>query len=327
MAAYYKQQSFGKLTLTGSVFGWFTIPNKKTEGCGTNYSKWADAARAKAGVDGVDLTQYHHVVYAFPVSCGWAGMGEMPGARTWIAGPSFSLGVVAHELGHNFGAHHAASWGCGSQTIGASCALTEYGDPFDVMGAAWEERHMNNWHKGQLGWLATANVKTVNASGTYSLAPIEKASTGVQILRVAGTGGNYYDLEFRQPFGFDDFAVSDPVVNGVSIRLDPAFSSITQSRLLDTTPGDSNFGNAALALGKTFTDTAAGVTIKTASVSATAASVQVTLASTAKPAAPTGLTTSVLTFPLRAEVRWTASTGAWGYRVLRNGVAIAETTG
>ena len=52
-------------------------------------------------------------------------------------------------------------------------------------------------------------VTSANA-GQLSLRVVSQALSVPKIVRVARGGGNFYYLEFRQPFGsFDNFAVGD----------------------------------------------------------------------------------------------------------------------
>ena len=141
-----------------------------TAGC--DVDQWADQAQAAATADGFDPSANKHIIYAFPrqSSCGgWAGLGELPGTQSWMNG-DISTRVVAHELGHNMGLHHASSLTCtsGGTTVAYSstCTPDEYGDPFDVMGS--NARHNNAWHLRQIGFLASGNATTVTASGTYT---------------------------------------------------------------------------------------------------------------------------------------------------------------
>src|SRR5262249_28611671 len=48
---YYQQESFGKVSLTGEVHGWYTIPVNQAGQC--NWSSWGDAADTAAQNDGV----------------------------------------------------------------------------------------------------------------------------------------------------------------------------------------------------------------------------------------------------------------------------------
>ena len=187
VANYFKEQSWAKTTMTGKlrsdgdVFGWYTIP---ATNAGCAWSSWASAARTAATNAGVSLAGYEHIVYVWPqaTSCGWAGLAYMPGTSAYING-SFNLRVVGHELSHNLGGDHAASYSCTSGgvrvAISSTCSTSEYGDPFDILGAA-ASRHGSSFHRGQFGWLASSNTQTVSTSGTYTLTAAEADSAQPQ---------------------------------------------------------------------------------------------------------------------------------------------------
>ena len=285
---YLRDASYGQLSLTGDVHGWYTI-DASNAGCA--YTTWASQARSKATAAGVNLSAYQYVVYAFPqaTSCGWAGLAYLPGTSSWING-AMTLRVVSHEVSHNLGVHHASTLACTTgglrTTFGGSCSQSEYGDPFTVMGGA-QTRHHVNWHRAQLGWLP--DVQTVTTSGTYLLTPAEFSGTP-RLVRVARGDGTYLNLEFRQPWGtlFDDFSASDPVVNGVSIRIAPATSSIVQSKLVDANPSTTTFSDAALGVGKTVVDPLTGVSVTTLSVGPAGASVSIQMPGGGDTQAPSG---------------------------------------
>jgi hypothetical protein len=280
--AFYKEVSFGvrslvgSLDATGDVFGWYTI-DQTNDGC--DYSAWGTAARAKATAAGVNLGNYDYVVHYFTKTstCGFSGVGQLPGKYNWINASSSQ--TIAHELGHNFGVHHASSYRCVSNNvgvpIGGTCTANEYGDPFDVMGSGY--RHVSAYHKEKLGFLEAANVQTVTAAGTFDLAPLEQKASGLQVLRfpIPGTSDVYY-VEYRQPFGFDNFQSTSPVVNGVLIRrITIPTKGVLQTKLIDNVPGTTSFTDAALAVGKTFTDATAKVSFTLTARTATSATVQV----------------------------------------------------
>lgn len=342
--AYFQEESYGAISMTGDVYGWYTLPLTNS-GCAV--SDWANAATTAAAAAGVNLSGYQHVVYAFPFasSCGWSGLASMPGSHVWING-YFQLQTLGHELSHNLGVHHASSLAClngGSRVAySSSCSYSEYGDPFDIMGSA--ARQTSVYHKGQFGWLAPLAQQTVTTSGTYTISPTEWASGGVQALRVArGTSGQYFYLEYRRPYGsyFDTFSPSDPVVNGVTIRLAPDYSVINLSYLIDANPATSTFTDAPLRAGQTFTDSIDGITIATTTVTTAGATVQVTLpgstppppppppADTTAPTAPGTLSGSVISGPAVALAWGAASdnTGVAGYRVFRGTTQIGTASG
>lgn len=280
--AYFKEASFGirslvgKLSPAGDVFGWYTIPAGNSP---CDYSAWGAAARAAAQSAGVVLTGYDHIIHYFPhsASCGWSGVGQVPGKYTWINGSSAQ--TIAHELGHNFGAHHASSYTCTDASgmrvpISSTCTTSEYGNPFDVMGRGY--RHMTAFNKGRIGFLEPENTTTVTADGTFTVAPLEQKSTQTQALRIPINATTAYYVEFRQSSGFDTFTAWSPVVNGVLITRAPlSYSTLARPLLLDMVPASTSFSDAALPVGKTFTDVTAGIRVTLSSIAATGATLSI----------------------------------------------------
>jgi hypothetical protein len=290
VAAYHAEGSWGQLTLSGDVFGWLTIPNTNAN-CA--YSTWASSANTVAGAAGINLAAYDNVVYAFPkTSCGWAGLASMPGRNSWLNGPmAMSLRVMAHELGHNFGTHHASQYGCMESGVRvtlsvntANCTSGEYGDPFSVMGQATRYEH-TNFAKGNFNWLAPANTQNVTVSGDYLLTPAEIQAGTVSSLRIQRTTSAWFTMEFRQPYGsyFETFPSTAPLATGVTIRITAGYTSRSQSQLLDMTPSTSSFIDAPLAAGRTFVDPLTGVSVTTLSTSSAGALVRVSFAGGAVP--------------------------------------------
>ncbi len=296
--ALYREQSFNKVGFTGArrsdgdVFGWYTI-NKTNQDCQTNSYEWTNAAESAARAQGVDLRGYEHVVFAFPKSdCNASAFGEQDGRRTWLNGSLQEYGpyrpyVISHELGHNFGLAHANRYHCedakgATVAISDNCQSIEYGDIFDVMGSGLRA-HTNNLYKASNAWFEKPNVRSVTASGSYTLGPVERANGGVQLLRVPavrgpnGTPQSYYYLEYRQPVGFDD-GLGPEAYNGVIVRYGPGFGAGYGTNLIDTTPETPMHNDAPLAVGKTFADPARGVTVKVTAATAAGINVRIDLA-------------------------------------------------
>jgi len=300
------ENSYGQTSLVGDVAGWFTIP----ESVGTcNMSQIANDAQAAATAAGVNLANYSRYVYAFPYNtvCGWAGSSYVGGnpSQSWINLNTLDVHVISHELGHAFGLWHAHFLDCGSSaTVGSSCAVTEYGDPLDVMGIPQTAApQYNAFQKERLGWLNYANspsIQTILSSGTYTVSPFELGGPGPNALKILkstdpNTGAKtWYYLESRQAIGFDSF-LSDSgnytqnETTGVLFHIGTEANGNT-SDVLDMTPTTataSGWLDMALASGKTFQDPASGVTVTTTSVSSSGATVQVTVGgSSCTPANP-----------------------------------------
>jgi hypothetical protein len=287
--AFYKEESFGKWALTGTldatngdVFGWYTVPYSDIGKCIS--ATWISSAKASAAKQGFVETNYDALIYVSRAT-------GCPG-RAWTSGKvvtvvnGFNAPTVSHELGHAFGLAHASAWLCKDALgvkvpISTSCGVDEYGD-FAVMGST-TSYHMNNFHKGALGWLAASNTKDVTADGVYALYSIEKATTYAQVLRIVrktdltGNPLDYFYLEFRQTYGFDNFTLTNPKVTGISIRVAPSYSyKSSHTYLLDaTTPALTNFSDAQLLIGGTFNDPTRRVNITLLSIVGGAAQVLV----------------------------------------------------
>jgi fibronectin type 3 domain-containing protein len=274
---YYNEVSWGGVQVSGQTFGWHTI-SANSQTC--DPSTWSSQADAAVKATGVDLTQFTNRTYVFPLvtACGWAGLAQVPGTQNWINGTP-SVGVMAHELGHNFGLNHAMSESCTSDSgdrvaYSANCTTSEYGDTFDVMGSAGATYHLSDWHRAMIG--LTNDIQMVSADGTYSLSPVENQSGTPHALRIPRGDGSYFDLELRQTYGtFDNFSPTSPVVNGVLVRKVGSYSTANKPMLIDTTPETPTFSDAALPAGRSFVDPTTGISVTTQSVSSSGAQVQI----------------------------------------------------
>jgi hypothetical protein len=264
------ENSYQQTFLSGDVKGWYTINmNSPVSNC--DYNQIASRADAAAASAGVPLSNYSRKVYAFPkaTGCGWWGLGTVGGnpSRAWING-DLQLRVVAHELGHNLGLYHSHSLDCGSVSLGHVCTIGEYGDSMDVMGAS--SFHFNAFQKERLGWLDYAlspPITLAETPGTYSVYPFETLGNQPKALKIprsinpANGRRSYFYAECRRPIGFDAGVASYPSVLGGFLLHLAEENSGNSSYLLDMTPQTSSWSDPALALGQSFSDAVAGVTI------------------------------------------------------------------
>lgn len=276
--------------LPGDVTNTYEIVGS-TDRC--DYSSWATEARTAATNDGWDLSGYEHLVYVFPRLvkivdgeeqriCRWWGLANIGGSNSWLHG-TIDLGIWAHELGHNLTLYHSRTLICsGSETgsflsVASRCSYEEYGDPFDVMGQAPDARQLHARNKGHLSWFPTTNIASATSGETYTLYPIEMATTGLQVLQIP-RGREFLYVDYRRPLGtFDSYGPSDDVVTGVLVHSGPGLASNGNSYLIDTavypTTVDTNtgavepdFSDAALQPGEGFVDSVSGVYIETLSL-------------------------------------------------------------
>jgi MYXO-CTERM domain-containing protein len=194
---------------------------------------------------------------------------------------------------------------CGGQTFVdnpmGTCRHSEYGDIFDPMGGGC--RHMNAWQKSYQGWYGACNGVKVGKSGTFTLLSNGRACDGAQFLQIpapkvrmmprSGGGGqasvdmlSHYYVEFRAPDNFDGTlgwrnmpqAALTPQVH---VRVGGDLKSRTQrglhTWLLDMNPMTTSDSDAALAVDKTFTDPAGGLSLTVMAADANSATIKVDL--------------------------------------------------
>lgn len=297
VSSFFLENSYQQTWLTGDVVGWYTIPESSTS---CNITSIASDAQAAATAAGVNLSAYSHYVYAFPQNnaCGFGGSSNIGGnpSQSWINGTagngSLDFHVLDHELGHAFGLWHSHLLDCGTAaTICSGGNVIEYGDPLDTMGVPQSASpHYNAFQKERLGWLnygGSPSITTVQTAGTYTLNPYEEiAGTGPNALKILKsidpvTGAKtWYYVEARQALGFDAYLANDPSeneTNGVLVHIGTDGNG-NSGDLLDMTPLTPTYYGSldpSLAVGQSFLDTGAGMTLTTDSVAPGAVAVDV----------------------------------------------------
>lgn len=260
---FYQDNSYGRSGFRAIGSGSDVTPVFRLSRTAASYGN-ADAsgalrtdARSAARAAGYNLANYDYDLVCMGSVPGfrWAGLGFIGAPGAWIRGTS-SAGVVAHELGHNYGLLHANFWDTGGESILGAGTSIEYGDKFDTMGAANAgSYHFNARYKRLLGWLKQGEFTVATSNGTYRIYAHDQTngaalSRGLQVFANAHT--NYW-LEFRQRF------TSNPwLMSGAGLRW--AGRGSESSLLLDATPGSSREkDDGALVLGRTFSDPASEI--------------------------------------------------------------------
>ncbi len=291
IANFWTETSFGKQLMTGTVTPWLTASFAAPTTC--NYMAIATEAKRVAQLAGYNLASYQKFVYLFTKvnACGWAGLGEVPGSQTW-SNQYNTLGVIGHEIGHNWGLGHANSLPCNGVTIATNCPTNrpEYGDPWDIMGNV-SSRHANAWQKNDAGWVADTAVATHRSgTATYTLSPLELPGGALYAVQIPAAYHRTYWLEYRTATGFDA-GLPTAATNGTIIHLGGLMHQSDHSEygcwdtcFLDMVPSTSTMSDGGLTLGNAFVDQMTGVTV------------------TAVAKGAGGLTVSVASPPMNADI-------------------------
>lgn len=282
---YFNEVSFGQLTLgsvlrpDGDVFGPYTLPFNMTD---CNQAVLQQAAQQAAAGDGYLSANYAITIYTGFSPIGSCGGVTGTGPRVWYPSTSLNSITLIHELGHCFGRMHADSLRCTDAqgqpvALSDTCTIGGTGFPFTVMGNG--QGHFSMFEKSFIGgfhqltsWLQPANVLTVTQTGTYSIVPLEQASTEVMGLRVSRSLGNDIWLDYRQPFGFD----WSPYITAFPGPSTYLATSGNETRYIDNAPETFDSLDGALTVGKSLVDVKYGITITTLAASSTQATVRVT---------------------------------------------------
>ncbi len=302
MSAFMERQSYGKCTLE------FTVLPKIDMGVSyTSYdalyadsglSKWInwhepgsvmDDIRAKARQAGLltaDPAKYDSDNYDLDIGA----MGMVPGWGTSASGRAHGKGVLgvnfkilAHELCHNLGCHHALGYSRNSYAmplLNSDSYYNPYGDVYCLMGdknanAIPIPPHLdaNPYWKYKLGWLTDDWIYQPATSGIYRVtafdAPTLEAGKRYAIRLPRDPFHNYW-LNYRQSVTGTDAVWSN---NGLEVRFGGEYfkASSGHTTLFDMTPGSrgassatSRYGtmhDAPLAIGRTYSDIEAGLHI------------------------------------------------------------------
>ncbi|HXH31975.1 MAG TPA: hypothetical protein VNJ01_14290 [Bacteriovoracaceae bacterium] len=252
---FFSENSRGQLNFTGNVHPQVIEIDSSPSAC--DYPALASRIDGKLAAAGVVLADYQKLMYFVPsASCGWSGIA-FGNKRNFIYGGSCAVqGILAHELGHNLGLHHA--WVPGS----------EYGDTSDVMGRAFNGLlGFNAINKDRLDWIYPDEVNQVAATAglSYAVAPSNSPYLG-SITRTIVVNDPELPiplyLSYRQPLGYDQI-LSPIFFNQLSIHSgSDTFNQVTT--LLATIPIGGEFQHPS------------GVKIKLNSLTESEGSVQVT---------------------------------------------------
>ncbi|MCH7878574.1 MAG: thrombospondin type 3 repeat-containing protein [candidate division Zixibacteria bacterium] len=298
MNDYFRDVSSDKMRITGQVGGFYVLNLPPDSKFFEVYEPAIDSA-ASAGfnvqwgglADVTNLTgDFDRVVIISIKRPGNVG-GVALGRKVVFLNGTISLGLTAHELGHTFGAGHAAAWYCSNQSwplkADPSCGRVHgTGDLFDPTGGG--RGHYNARAKGLFGWFDSSQFLNVTTSGQFTLTPVETRD-GLKAL-ILPRDSSFYYFQFRRYIGFDEnylhwnkpFGVDWTNVDGLfAHRVDP-FDIFRDGFQLDMPPLDqpdscSLIRVTVLPLGVTYSDAIAGFSITPLAIAGAGASAELTV--------------------------------------------------
>ena len=233
---YYKEVSYGKLTLQSVVTMWVRLPREESyyhnnQGIlASNAVEAADAAGfnfAQADTDGdgwVDGLDIIHSGYGEESTSNtshvWSVKGSMPSVltkdgvkmMTYHTEPSLRsssgtgitrIGVICHETGHFFGLPDLYDYSKKTSGLGYWCLMAS-GSWNGTSGTS--PAHFSAWCKVALGF---AKADQIHSKAGFSLARIEDNAV-VGMLRDGMSNDEFYLVENRAKMGFDNTSQINP---------------------------------------------------------------------------------------------------------------------
>ena len=304
-----------------------------------------DQQNGNTGQFNPDLYDFEITVFSDVPGFTFGGLAFV-GAKGQLVNAEFSLRILSHELGHNYGLNHANRWDVtGTDPIDPAGTHNEYGDEYDMMGGnsgvgGNRPIHFNEWFKAYLGWLNTSQWRTAPTGGVYRLFRHDHTNaSGIRAITVGQTNDRSYWLGFRRDvtnYAANSFGATNFLANGVEVRWGMQAPGLTSdmageaSRLLNFTPSTANFTRHPLPIGQTFTDPAYNLSVTPLAVGGTSPNdyIDVNITYSTPPATitqhPTNLTVlegGTATFSVTAT-----GGGLTTYQWLFNNVAIPGAT-
>lgn len=241
--AYFQNQSYGQLSLSGDVYDWYRFSRNGPSGPACPswpvFDSQTDLEAIILG-SGINLAKYDHLIIFISHPCVERGISTSGQRTLMIGNQSFRISVAvigeawqydepstrgaqpfpwtnfdhlfSHELGHGLGLQHAKGYDCGSapfyQFHPSECFDIEYGNHFDLMARANFTLGLNVYARELLGWIEPAEILDIRTSGRYTINAVNLDSpvkgAKIDLSNVNPPAGtNDFYIEFRPAVNFD----------------------------------------------------------------------------------------------------------------------------
>lgn len=227
------------------------------------YSDAVDAYCARYSLSRTTVENtYRHICVTYKAFGMTPLLGVLGGRATWIDADQLSYYGYVHELGHNLTLNHATTWNTTNGTVVGAGTQEEYGNSWDPMGSGGYPDHYHAQAKVRVGWFDATNWDNASVTGSgvrriYRFDhPATNPANSLRAVRVNKGGANdFYWIDYRKG------VTNNPwFSNGVVLQWQA--SGANNSRMLDTTPNSVNGrADSALTIGRTYSDSVAGVHI------------------------------------------------------------------
>lgn len=285
---YYRDVSYGKVSLTGTVSRWYQM--NKTVGA---YARDSPMSIDDADNDGYPDTWrlIQEAIYAADLETDFSQYSYLvilhsgPGQET--SGNSNDIWSCAYMMGIWFRTRDGVTYSKamivpelesqGAETVGVIAhefahllGLPDLYDPYrrndycgrwELMGkglwngnpASSSPAHMLAWAKIRLGWISESQIATVPGGviRTITINPLELNGT-ILAVKIPITDKAYYLLELRQRIGYD---MGLPDTGLLVAYIDEAIAGPGGVRIVDANPLTATLDDATIKPGRTFADT------------------------------------------------------------------------
>ena len=253
---YFASQSYQQTMVTADVANAIQVSQTATHYESVGLGQLYNDAVALARTAGWDADDYDFVFIRHAGGPGGAGVGLVADKGAWVQTDSWP--VLAHELGHNYGLMHANGWRPKTSSAFGPGETIEYADEFDLMGP--NRGSFNTYEKTVLHWMPDSSLLRVTNSGLFRIHAFDVGPLGSNQLYSVSLRKDVRDywLDYRGEFQSGNLAPF--ALNGLQLRWPQWSQSRGGSTLVDSTPGTPRqFEDAPLLIGRTFSDSEAGV--------------------------------------------------------------------